>query len=109
MLVAGSVMLVICFTSGRYVNLMYAGNESWYALLYLIFFGSLLAYSAYVVAISKLPPTLVSVYAYINPVVAVVLGWLLLQEKMNIHMIAGTVIILVSVYLVNREYKKQIV
>jgi drug/metabolite transporter (DMT)-like permease len=109
MLVAGSVMLVICFTSGRYVNLMYSGNESWYALLYLIFFGSLLAYSAYVVAISKLPPTLVSVYAYINPIVAVVLGWLLLQEKMNIHMIAGTLIILVGVYLVNREYKKQIV
>lgn len=109
MLIAGVVLLIICFVSGKYVNLAYSGQTSWYALLYLIFFGSLLAYSAYVFAISKLPPTLVSVYAYINPVVAVILGWLLLQEKMNIHMIAGTVIILVGVYLVNREYKKQIV
>ena len=107
MLIAGTVMLLICFVSGKYVNLIHIAGEGWYALLYLIFFGSLLAYSAYVFAISKLPPTLVSVYAYINPVVAVTLGWLLLQEKMNVNMILGTLIILYGVYLVNREYKKQ--
>jgi drug/metabolite transporter (DMT)-like permease len=109
MLIAGSVMLLICFSSGMYINLAHAANESWYALLYLIFFGSLLAYPAYVFAIKKLPPTLVSVYAYINPVVAGMLGWLLLQEKLNINMIAGSAIILAGVYLVNHEYKKQIV
>ena len=109
MLIAGTVMLIICFSSGKYVNLIHATHSSWYALLYLIFFGSLLAYSAYVFAISKLPPTLVSVYAYINPVVAILLGWILLQEKMNVNMILGTLIILYGVYLVNREYKKQII
>jgi drug/metabolite transporter (DMT)-like permease len=108
MLSAGSVMLVICFISGQYINLAEAGNSTWYALLYLIVFGSLLAYSAYVIAISKLPATLVSVYAYINPVVAIVLGWLLLQEKMNVHMIFGTVITLAGIYLVKRESKKQL-
>ena len=102
------VMLVICFISGQYINLADAGNSTWYALLYLIVFGSLLAYSAYVIAISKLPPTLVSVYAYINPVVAIVLGWLLLREKMNTHMIFGTVITLAGIYLVKRESKKQL-
>jgi drug/metabolite transporter (DMT)-like permease len=106
MLIAGTLMLVICFISGKYVNLATTGYSSWYALLYLIFIGSLITYSAYVFAISKLPPTLVSVYAYINPVVAVLLGWILLQEKMNIHMIAGTLIILYGVYLVNREYRR---
>ncbi len=107
MLIAGSVTLVICFSSGKYVNLASAGHATWYALLYLIFFGSLLAYSAYVIAITNLPPTLVSIYAYINPVVAVALGWLLLQEKMNVSMIFGTLIVLSGVYLVNREFKKQ--
>jgi drug/metabolite transporter (DMT)-like permease len=107
MLAGGSVMLVICLISGQYVNLADANNSTWYALLYLISFGSLLAYSAYVIAITKLPPTLVSVYAYINPVVAIVLGWLMLQEKMNVHMIFGTLITLGGVYLVKREFKKQ--
>jgi drug/metabolite transporter (DMT)-like permease len=107
MLIAGSVMLVICFSSGKYVNLANTGHATWYALLYLIFFGSLLAYSAYVIAITNLPPTLVSIYAYINPVVAVALGWLLLQEKMNASMVFGTIIVLSGVYLVNREFKRQ--
>jgi drug/metabolite transporter (DMT)-like permease len=107
MLIAGIVLLIVCLVSGRYVNLAAAGSASWYSLIYLILFGSLIAYSAYVFAISKLPPTLVSVYAYINPVVAVGLGWLLLHEKMNSNMVLGTLVTLGGVYLVNREFKKQ--
>jgi len=76
-------------------------------LLYLIVVGSLLSYTAYIFALSRLPPTLVSVYAYINPVVAILLGWILLKEKMNAHMLPGTLIILYGVYLVNRESNKQ--
>ena len=106
MLSAGIVMLIICGLTGKYVNLADAGYNSLLALAYLIVFGSLLAYSAYVFAITKLPPALVSVYAYINPIVAVGLGWLLLQEKMNASMILGTVITLGGVWLVNRESKK---
>ncbi|MFI5185886.1 MAG: DMT family transporter [Chitinophagales bacterium] len=106
MLSAGIVMLVICGLTGKYVNLADAGYNSLYALAYLVVFGSLLAYSAYVFAISKLPTALVSIYAYINPIVAVGLGWLLLREKMNGNMILGTMITLAGVWLVNRESKK---
>lgn len=107
MLVAGIITLFICLLSGKYVNLATTGNASLYSLLYLVLFGSLIAYSAYVFAISKLPATLVSIYAYINPIVAVILGWLLLQEKLNPNMILGTLVTLGGVYLVNREFKKQ--
>ena len=106
MLIAGFVMLIICGLTGKYVNLADTGHASWFALIYLVFFGSLLAYSAYVFAISKLPPAQVSIYAYINPIVAVGLGGLLLQEKMNVNMILGTIITLGGVWLVNREFKK---
>jgi drug/metabolite transporter (DMT)-like permease len=106
MLIAGMIMLVVCAITGKYVNLAEAGQSSWLALLYLIVFGSLLAYSAYVFAISKLPPTQVSVYAYINPVVAVGLGWLFLSEKMNLTILLGMMVTLAGVYLVNREFKK---
>lgn len=106
MLIAGTIMLIVCAITGKYVNLARASQDSLLALVYLIVFGSLVAYSAFVFAISKLPATQVSVYAYINPVVAVGLGWLLLAEKMNVNMIAGMLITLGGVYLVNREFKK---
>jgi drug/metabolite transporter (DMT)-like permease len=107
MLIAGIITLIICFATGKYINITEAGSASVYALLYLIFFGSIVAYSAYVFAISKLPPAFVSIYAYINPVVAVFLGWLLLHEKLNPGMLLGTLITLTGVFVVNREYKKQ--
>lgn len=106
MLIAGILVLIICGITGKYISLADVNQDSWMALSYLIVFGSLVAYSAYVFVIGKLPPTQVSVYAYINPIVAVVLGWLLLSEKMNVNMIIGTLITLGGVYLVNREFKK---
>jgi drug/metabolite transporter (DMT)-like permease len=106
MLIAGIITLTICAITGKYVNPATISVDSWLALSYLIVFGSLLAYSAYVFVVSKLPPTQVSVYAYINPIVAVLLGWLLLSEKMNWNMVFGTVITLAGVWLVNRESKK---
>ena len=105
MFIAGIIMLVICAITGKYINLAEAGQESWIALLYLIVFGSLIAYSAFVFAISKLPPTLVSIYAYINPIVAVGLGWLMLSEKLTVIMVIGMLITLSGVWLVNREFK----
>jgi drug/metabolite transporter (DMT)-like permease len=106
MLVAGITILIVCGLTGKYANLAETGHASWLALAYLIVFGSLLAYSAYVFAINKLSPAQVSVYAYINPIVAVGLGWLLLQEKMNANMALGTAITLSGVWLVNKEFKK---
>lgn len=108
MLIAGVIMLVACAFTGKYVSLVSASANALYSIFYLVVFGSLLAYSAYVFAISKLPPTLVSIYAYINPIVAVIFGWLLLSEKLNVNMILGTIVTLGGVYLVSREYKKQI-
>jgi drug/metabolite transporter (DMT)-like permease len=106
MLIAGVLVLLTCAVTGKYINIADVDRDSWLALSYLIVFGSLVAYSAYVFVIGKLPATQVSMYAYINPIVAVVLGWLLLAEKMNVNMIIGTLITLGGVYLVNREFKK---
>jgi drug/metabolite transporter (DMT)-like permease len=106
MLIAGIIMLIVCGLTGKYINIANAGQDALLSLVYLIVFGSLVAYSAYVFALSKLPATQVSVYAYINPVVAVGLGWLLLAEKMNAVMLIGMLITLGGVYIVNHESKK---
>ncbi len=107
MLIAGCIVLVVCGVSGKYTNLMETNAAALWSLAYLILVGSLLTYSAYVFAVSKLPPTQVSIYAYINPIVAIFLGWLVLNESMSINVVTGTLITLGGVYLVNKEFKKQ--
>lgn len=107
MLIAGCIVLLVCGLSGKYVNLLEANHDALWSLLYLIVIGSLLTYSAYVFAVSKLPPTQVSVYAYVNPIVAIFLGWLMLHEQMSVNVITGTLITLGGVWLVNKEFKKQ--
>jgi drug/metabolite transporter (DMT)-like permease len=81
---------------------------SWMSLAYLIVFGSLAAYSAYVWLLQVRPATQVSTYAYVNPVVAVLLGVFFAGEKLNVLQLAGLGIILLSVLLINiSKYRKQ--
>ena len=76
------------------------------ALLYLVFFGSIVGYSAYVYCLDKLPMSLVSTYTYINPLVAVSLGWLFYREPAGWRELAAMAIIFVGVYLVKRSQRR---
>lgn len=75
--------------------------EAWFSVLYLIFFGSIAAYTAYVWLLQVRPSAQVSTYAYVNPVVAVLLGVFFAAEKISIYQIVGLLIILCSVMLIN--------
>jgi drug/metabolite transporter (DMT)-like permease len=79
--------------------------EAVYSLLYLIIFGSIIAYAAYSYALRKLPMTIVSLYAYVNPLVAVVLGWLVLSEKLNVQIWLAILVTVAGIYIVNRGYQ----
>ena len=79
--------------------------EAGYSLLYLIVFGSLIAYASYSYALRKLPMTIVSMYAYINPLVAVLLGWLVLDEKLNAKIIVAFLLTVAGIYIVNKGYQ----
>jgi len=72
------------------------------ALFYLVIFGSLAGYSAYVYAMDRLPVAIVSIYPYINAVVAVTLGWLFYREPFGLREALATVVIFVAVTLVRR-------
>jgi drug/metabolite transporter (DMT)-like permease len=82
--------------------------SSVFALLYLIIMGSLVTYMAYIWLLSVRPPSLVGTYAYVNPVVAVFLGWLVAGEAITNYQIIALVVILAGVILVNvaKEQKK---
>ncbi|CCJ33146.1 EamA family transporter [Caloramator australicus] len=76
------------------------------ALLYLIVFGSLIGYSSYIYILQKWPPSKAGTYAYINPIVAVILGALILNEAINLRIIISTFIILIGVVLVQTSKNK---
>lgn len=85
-------------------NAVQWSNEVLISLTYLILIGSVAGYACYSYAIKKLPMTIVSLYAYINPIVAVILGWLMLSEKLNFKIGLSIVITIAGIYLVNRGY-----
>ncbi len=72
------------------------------ALLYLVTFGSIVGYSSYVVALQRLPVALVSLYNYVNPVVAVILGWIFYREPFGPREALAMVVIFAGVALVKR-------
>jgi len=103
MLAAAIALLVLGASRGeRPGDFADASAESWIALGYLVVFGSLLAYTAYVWLLQHAPLSLVSTYAYVNPVVAVLLGALILAEPLTAAILAGGAIVVVGVALVVR-------
>lgn len=86
-------------------------QEAWLAWGYLVVFGSLIAFTAFVSALQLLPASLVTTYAYVNPVIAVFLGWLILREPISGWTVAGGLFVLLGVsgiFRVNNQQRKQI-
>jgi drug/metabolite transporter (DMT)-like permease len=70
------------------------------AIAYLIVCGSWIGYTAYIWLLEHVPTSKVSTYAYVNPVVAVFLGWLVLHERVSGFILAGSAVVVMSVILV---------
>ena len=102
MLLGGVFLALISCTLGEYRN-FHVENVSrgaWISLVYLIVAGSIIAYTAYVWLLHHESPTKVGTYAYVNPVVAVVVGYFLGGEELGLRAILGTVCVLVSVVVI---------
>jgi drug/metabolite transporter (DMT)-like permease len=105
LLVGGIVLTVLSAVTGEFGQLRLAqvSAGSWFALGYLIVMGSIVAYSAYGIAVRALPTTTVATYAYVNPVIAVLLGTLILNERLTPAMFGGGALIVGAVVLVVRR------
>jgi drug/metabolite transporter (DMT)-like permease len=103
MVIAGLAFIPASFVHNEYgsFHISQVPTSAWMALIYLIIFGSIAAFSAYVWLLSVRPATEVSTHAYVNPVIAVLLGVLFADESISGLQIAGLVIILFSVLLIN--------
>lgn len=80
-------------------------SNSVYALLYLIVFGSLIGFTAYSWLLKNAQPSMVATYAYVNPVIAVFLGWSIAGESLSAQMLIGAFVIVVSVALITASKK----
>jgi len=102
MLLGGVGLLLLSAATGElhpfpHISLRAAG-----AVLYLIVFGSLVAFTAYVWLLGHMPASRISSYAYVNPIVAVALGHFAASEPVTARTLAGTALVLVSVFLILR-------
>ncbi len=104
MLFGGAFLMPMSLAFDNYSTINWS-TDMVAALVYLILFGSVAAYASYSYAIKKLPMTIVSLYAYINPIVAVILGSLILGERLNARIGIGILITLAGIYVVNRGYQ----
>ena len=109
-MLAGGVSLLITAAltgeAGRF-HLAAVTTRSWLAVIYLVAFGSITAFTAYTWLHTVAPPSRVSTYAYVNPVVAVLVGWALAAEPIGLFTLVAMVIILLGVALVNAERREE--
>lgn len=106
MLVAGFVLTIIGSLKGELPAVHFTA-KTFGAFSYLVIFGSIVAFSSYNYAVEKLPLSFVAMYAYITPVIAVLLGWLVLSEPLNLQIGLAAIIILSGVALVKGKKKKE--
>jgi drug/metabolite transporter (DMT)-like permease len=106
MISAGGILLLFGSVMGEWQNFS-PTQEGINAVIYLVVFGSLLGYGSYMYVLKALPATIVSTYAYINTIVAVMLGWLWLDEKLNLSIAIAVVLTIAGVWLVNKSFAKK--
>lgn len=107
MLLSAVTMGLFTYFSGNYIPIKEIPAISWGVIIYMVIGGSIFAFISFIYSMKHLQASIASLYAYINPIVAIWVGSLLLKESMTWNSIVGTVCTLTGVYLVNNSLKKQ--
>ncbi|MEO6130281.1 MAG: EamA family transporter [Saprospiraceae bacterium] len=106
MLISGIVLNIIAKATGNVIPIADVSLYTWEAIAFLVIVSSIIAFIAYLYALQRLPMGLVSTYAYINPIVAVVSGSLFIKERITLLLIVGALVTLTGVYIVNSALKR---
>jgi drug/metabolite transporter (DMT)-like permease len=102
MMLGGGILLALSASIGEMHPLPHVSLRAGLALLYLIVCGSLLAFTAFVWLLGRMPATRVASHAYVNPIVAVALGYFVGGEAITLRTLAGTAVVIASVFLILR-------
>lgn len=109
MIVGGLLLIIFSFFLGDWskLHVTQISFRSYIALGYLIVFGSIFGYTAYIWLLKHAEPALVSTYAFVNPVVAVSLGWFLADEQLGSHSLAAAIVIIAAVVIITVSGRKK--
>ncbi|HBK82477.1 MAG TPA: drug/metabolite-transporting permease [Flavobacterium sp.] len=106
MLISSFVISSIIGFNGISIPLRDIPTVSWWSIAYLVIFGSVLTFIAFIYALKHLPKELSSLYAYINPMVALFFGFVLFDEPLTFPIITGGIITIAGLFLINKSLKK---
>jgi drug/metabolite transporter (DMT)-like permease len=108
-LLSGAICLLLVGTvvgEWRDFSIRAVSRNSWLGLGFLIIFGSVVAFTAYNWLLERYPPTLVATHTYINPIVAVILGWLIAGEPLTLNVALAAALVIAAVMLVDRGMRQ---
>jgi drug/metabolite transporter (DMT)-like permease len=106
MFISSILLFAYLGATGSAVSLSSIPMISWISIGYLVLFGSVLTFIAFIYALQHLPAEINSIYAYINPIIAVLLGAYVFGEPLTISIALGGIITLFGLYLVNKSFRK---
>ncbi|SFW70632.1 Permease of the drug/metabolite transporter (DMT) superfamily [Sinomicrobium oceani] len=109
LLTGGITLVLFSLFLDDYTELKVISGKSIWALAYLVVFGSIIAYSSFVYALKHLPIGVSSLYAYINPFIAIMLGYFFLNEPLTDITLLALTATLSGVYCINRGYRKMVI
>lgn len=107
MLLSSGILWGISMLSHQQMPLHEISLRGWGAITYLVLAGSILSFAAFVYSMKYLPAAIYSLYAYLNPLVAMVVAALVVGEKLTIHILWGAIVTLLGVFLVNYSIRRQ--
>ncbi len=107
MLISSIALYTVSWSTGNTVSIAAIPANAWWAILYLVVIGSVLTFIAFIYSLQRLPTSLASLYAYTNPIVAVLLGVIIFHEKLNIYVAVGGAVTIAGVYLVNDSFRRK--
>lgn len=107
MMLGGAVLLALSLATGELHSTPHVSLRAGLALLYLIVGGSWLGFTAYVWLLARMPVTQVASHAYVNPLVAVGLGYLVAGEELTVEMLLASFLVLASVFLILKEPERR--
>lgn len=106
MLIGSAMLFVFAHIAQDPIPLATISIKSWLSISYLVVIGSVISFIAFIYSLKRLPVAISSLYAYINPIVAMIIAAILLKEKLTVSIVIGTIITLIGVYLVNYSVRR---
>jgi drug/metabolite transporter (DMT)-like permease len=107
MALSSPFIMAIAFATGEHIPVTEIPAASWGGLVYLVLAGSCIAFVCFIYSMKHLPAGIASLYAYINPIVAMLIGAVVLTEPLTMDLLIGTLITIAGVYLVNHSLKER--